>query len=121
MCNLIALTTLLHLYPVFFTNKQLMYKIIILISTILSFSWHMNNELINWIYYLDYFFALLIPLNEIVFIKCSIIKILLLNIFLFVTNKYIDIISLDSKNLYYYLHSIWHIISALKNIYLLKN
>ena len=118
--NLLILTTSLHylaIIPIIakygyikIPNFNRIYLNIILVSTTLSIIWHRFNKLM----YPDYFFAGLWFIQDILWSLLLIQPyIIYLNIIIFGLN-----IITNYMNNYIIYHSLWHVISALKCIYI---
>ena len=106
--NLLVLTTVPHLFTIFYTNGNLLYNTLITMSTFFSILWHIHNEPENILKKLDYLFAILVVLQEVYSKKF--IKVILLNTIIFIVNKKT---SCRSKA-----HCIWHLLSATKCMYI---
>jgi len=109
---LLCATTSLH-YLSLIPNTFFIYKMLIFTSTSLSFLWHYYNEPKNILFYLDYGMAILWSVYDfyLVFNADHFYMISLI----FLLNKMID--KCDEKKYVYY-HSLWHIISALKSLFI---
>jgi hypothetical protein len=103
----LILTTLPHLFAAYGKNK--VYSIIIITSTSLSILYHAEHEQNVIITQLDYIVAGILALYEITIDKKSI----LLNLILLFIN-----LNIPYNNNYPFYHSIWHLLSAAKTIYI---
>ena len=119
--KLLIVSSMLHYFadqP--FTKKNLIgkynnYVLTIILSTTLSILWHISNERYGLLFFLDYSFAYLWFLQDVYhgYNNNHLFQILYLNMFILILN-----ICSSYKNYYYYTHSVWHIISALKCYYI---
>ena len=117
--NFIIISTLLHyisIYPLLIYNNyyELLYIFIIIISTTFSVLYHYYQEANLFINIIDYSLAFLWLIYDLIFALYihHLFEIALSNIFIFLINIYIP------YNYYYkYLHTIWHILSAIKCFY----
>lgn len=121
--NLLMISTMLHYFAIIpFSNKILIeqysnYILTIILSTTFSILWHTNSYPAGILFFMDYSFAHLWFLQDLYhgYNKNHLLKILFLNMFVFILN-----IFSSYKIYYYYTHSIWHIISAMKCYYVSK-
>ena len=116
--NLLIMTTLLHycaIYPLLYgKHNNNNYIIIIILGTSLSILYHID-ETNYYIFICDYIMALYWLLHDIV-IALYIDKLFIigtLNFIIFIIN-----IIVPYDNNYIYNHSIWHVLSAIKCIYI---
>jgi hypothetical protein len=103
----LILTTLPHLFAINWNDN--IYSMIIITSTSLSILYHLEHEKNINITNIDYVVAGILALYEITIDKKSI----LLNIILLFIN-----LSIPYNNNYPLYHSIWHLLSACKTIYM---
>ena len=113
----VILTTLPHYIACYFAYQtNILYSTIIFLSSSFSVIWHFFNQPRNILFYLDYTFAFLWFLTELILAFISkdlflVIVVILLNILVVLSNKIkLSYMSYDT------IHSIWHIISASKGI-----
>lgn len=109
---MLVLSTLPH-YVAIAYSENTGYTITILVSSTLSVVWHALGEPYGIWMYLDYFAALCWFLYELYLGKNK-ITILLLNGVVFTLNRLIP------QEHYIVYHSIWHLISSMKSIYISK-
>lgn len=114
----VILTTLPHYIACYFAYQtNILYAIIIFLSSTFSVIWHLFNQPRNSLFYLDYGFAFLWFLAEL--ILASQIKNPFLVFIVLATNATIAIsneIRLSGMS-YDTIHSIWHCLSAFKGIF----
>jgi len=110
--NYLVLSTLPHYLALYPKNNSL-YRAVIFTSSTLSVLWHIYNEPINIIFYLDYAAAAIWFFYDIFlgFHTKNIYTIFILNFIVFILNQSI-------KNEYVFYHSVWHIMSAIKCYYI---
>jgi hypothetical protein len=121
---ILILTALLHLcalYPSLYYNKiyyniSVFYNIIILFATLFSMLWHLDesNKIIMYIDYLLAFLWLILDIYIALLNYILLLQILLLNFIIFFLN-----ILIKKNNMYYIYHSIWHIQSSIKCLYII--
>jgi hypothetical protein len=117
--DIIILTIFPHLFTLFYTRFDFVYSTIIILSSGSSFIWHYNCEPHNHYLLLDYFFAGLISYYEVYKVpeKYQLLtfsynaSILLFNKAVYILSKY-KIIN------YPRWHSVYHILSSIKTIYI---
>jgi hypothetical protein len=114
----VILSTLPHFIACYFAIKvSYQYATIIALSSIMSVIWHLNKEpKWNLLFYLDYGFALLWLIYDIMYIIY--IKNLYISISIIVLNK-ISIITnlIHMEGISYDItHTIWHLLSSTKGI-----
>ena len=125
----LLLSTLPHFFCLFFISRcentsidyfvSHFYSTIIICSSTLSLVWHWLREPMNFIFYLDYGFAvtwvflevILAAIHESLF---TFITIILLNFFILFTNQVGDYFAMHSVVRYSYGHSLWHLLSSFK-------
>ena len=124
--NLTTLSTITHyasIIPIMkYTNNDILlyrYRNIIFLSSSASVIWHSYNEPSNILFYIDYSGAIIWFIFDLLFAiksknKITIVKFLLLNFIVLVSNLLIDKKSVN----YNILHSAWHILSSLKCYYI---
>ena len=124
--NLTTLSTITHyasIIPIMkYTNNDVLlyrYRNIIFLSSSASVIWHSYNEPSNILFYIDYSGAIIWFIFDLLFAiksknKITIVKFLLLNFIVLVSNLLIDKKSVN----YNILHSAWHILSSLKCYYI---
>jgi len=98
------------------------YSSVVLISSTLSLMWHLYREPISLIYWLDYGFAVMWVAVEMLMALAEtsisiVLTILLLNIFVAFTNQISDYLAVFRVITYTYGHSIWHLLSSCKCIF----
>ena len=106
------LTTLAHLFAIIPMYHDIIYIMIIILSTLLSTIWHIMNEVKNVIYYLDYIMVIILVTYEL-YISYNKYITITLNFIIFIINQY----SNKCSN-YKTIHGIWHIMSAIKCYYI---
>lgn len=98
------------------------YSIIIGCSSTLSVLWHRNKEPKNILFWLDYglagiwtiydlLMAILLKPTYYIFVIC------LLNCIILITNYMVDYLDRTHRIAYVKGHTLWHILSAMKSIY----
>ena len=124
--NLTTLSTITHyasIIPIMkYTKNDILlyrYRNIIFLSSSASVIWHSYNEPSNILFYIDYSGAIIWFIFDLLFAiksknKITIVKFLLLNFIILVSNLLID----KKSNNYNILHSAWHILSSLKCYYI---
>ena len=115
----IILSIFPHLFSLFFIFNNITYSTLISIATISSILWHLDKEGNTFLFF-DYTCALLLFLYEIIFnLDYEILQyIIYSNIFLVLMNKTVLILSLKKKINYVKWHSIFHLASSLKTIFI---
>ena len=121
-CNVI-LTTIPHLFGLFFTFDNFFYSSIIISSTLTSILWHRKREPNNILLYLDYGSASILSFYEIYrayyYIHNGLFTIAICsNIYILVFNKIIYFLSKEGVIKYSLWHSFYHILSSVKTILL---
>ena len=121
----VILTTLPHYIACYFAYQiNILYGTIIFLSSSFSVIWHFFNQPRNSLFYLDYTFAFFWFLTELILASLTknlflVFVIILLNITVAILNE-IKLVGIS----YDTIHSIWHLISTFKGIfvaYLLVN
>ena len=126
----VVLSTIPHYISLFFIfnndmndNKYyIVYIVTVIISSTLSLYWHILKEPKNIVFYADYLFAVIWTILEIILITIKgdfsdIIAVIFLNKLVFITNQLVNYLSKKDIIIYEKGHSIWHILSSLKCIY----
>lgn len=120
-CNVI-LTTVPHLFGLFFTFDNFFYSSIIISSTLTSILWHRKREPNNILLYLDYGSAGILSFYEIYrayYIHNGLFTIAICsNMYVLVFNKIIYFLSKEGIIKYSLWHSFYHILSSVKTILL---
>ena len=126
LINLTTLSTITHyasIIPIMkYTNNDILlyrYRNIIFLSSSATLIWHSYSEPSNILFYIDYSGAIIWFIFDLLFAiksknKIIIVKFLLLNFIVLVSNLLIDKKSVN----YNILHSAWHILSSLKCYYI---
>jgi hypothetical protein len=120
---LLLLTTALHYFAILphlikYYNNILphyhrVYINLIILSTTFSIIWHYYNEPRNILLFFDYYFGFLWFVGDMLWaLDLNNISIVLLNLGCFFLN-----ININYSNNYVLYHSIWHVINAIKSIY----
>ena len=124
--NLTTLSTITHyasIIPIMkYTNNDILlyrYRNIIFISSSATLIWHSYNEPSNILFYIDYSGAIIWFIFDLLFAiksknKITLVKFLLLNFIVLISNLLIDKKSVN----YNILHSAWHILTSLKCYYI---
>jgi hypothetical protein len=128
----LLLSTLPHFFCLFFicrcentsTYYNIMnhfYSTIIICSSTLSLAWHWLREPMNFIFYLDYGFAVTWVLIEVILAAVhesflTLITIIILNFFILFTNQVGDYFAMHKIVRYSHGHSLWHLLSSFKCI-----
>jgi len=122
--SILILTTSLHCVSLFpslyyitkYSNITILYNTVISLATLFSILWHLD-ETNKIIMYIDYFLALVWLIFDIYISLLNYIllfQVLLLNFIIFYLNTLIK-----KNNMYYIYHSIWHIISSIKCLFII--
>ena len=123
--SLSTITHYLSIIPILkytYNNTTLnRYKNIIIGSSTASLLWHTFNEPQNILYYIDYSGAVIWCIFDLLLAhrtknKIIIMKIILVNFIVLITNLLIDSHK-SNKDKYVLLHSCWHILSSIKCYY----
>ena len=126
LINLTTLSTITHyasIIPIMkYTNNDILlyrYRNIIFISSSATLIWHSYSEPSNILFYIDYSGAIIWFIFDLLFSiksknKITIVKFVLLNFIVLISNLLIDKKSVN----YNILHSAWHILSSLKCYYI---
>lgn len=108
-----VISTLPHYLALLFTAKSALYSFVIFSSSSCSVYWHILGEPRNEVWILDYMLAYMWFIAELALIPTEYaLRVTLLNFLVLVVNKWAD----RSRN-YDLHHSIWHLLSAAKSIY----
>ena len=108
-----VLSTLPHYLALLFTGKNAVYSFVVFSSTSCSVYWHILGEPRNEIWILDYMLAYMWFIAELaVNHKEEALLITLLNFGVLLVNKWTD-----TSRQYHFHHSMWHLLSASKAIY----
>lgn len=120
---ILVLSTLLHCCSLFqslyynkiYYNISILYNIVILLATTFSILWHLDetNKIIMYIDYLLAFIWLVLDIYIALLNYILLIQVLLLNFITF----YLNILIIKNETYYIY-HSIWHIVSSIKCLYI---
>ena len=120
--NLLILTTLPHFIPLYYIFNDKLYFTIVLFSGTFSISWHYLCEPKNFVFVIDYLFGLIWSLYELGIVYIYLYEMfyvtILLNLIVLSNNILMDHISRNNLVSYKYAHSIFHITSSLKTIYI---
>lgn len=117
--NLLILSTIPHFYTLHYITNDKIYFTIVLFSSSFSILWHYLCEPKNFIFFIDYTLGLLWTLYEIYkFRNEYILQVIFMNLFVLFTNILTDEISKKKILEYKYSHSIFHIVSSIKTIYI---
>jgi hypothetical protein len=117
----IVLSTLPHLASILFflgcpTTSAIIYCLIILVSSSLSIIWHIHHEPNNYIFMLDYAFAIAWNAADIVITYDTTNSVLFLNSIIFTTNQITDYLANRHIITYENGHTLWHVLSFSKSI-----
>lgn len=119
----VILSTLPHILSIAYISgcigKGAAYDIyagIICISSSLSIAWHIHREPRNMLFYLDYIFALAWSIGDIV--MAPLLQSMLLNLCVLSANLLSDYLAKKGIIPYDIGHSIWHVMSSAKSIYI---
>ena len=116
--NLLILTTIPHYIAIYYTyNKNIYYSTIIMSSTISSILWH-NYHTSKYLYIIDHSLAVLLSIYEILNNIQNQELIIYITIFTFFINKITDILAYYNILNYKIGHSLFHLISSIKTIYI---
>lgn len=108
-----VLSTLPHYLALVFTGKSALYSFVVFSSTSCSVYWHILGEPHNEIWILDYLLAYIWFIAELALNPTKhALLITLLNFVVLIVNKWTD-----RSRQYDLHHSIWHLLSAAKAIY----
>jgi len=120
---ILALTTAPHYLTIIplnikCTELTLRYNYIIIISTSFSIMWHLQNEPFGLLLFLNYLFAYIWNIYDIILVldeknRNGLVQIILLNCIMAYTNY-----SIVYNNSYLYYYSLWHAVSVLKCYYI---
>jgi len=117
----IILTTIPHLFSLFFTFDNFFYSSIIISSTITSILWHRKKEPSNILLILDYSSAGILSFYEIYrsyYIYNRIFTVALYsNIYVLIFNKLVYFLSTKNTIEYSSWHSFYHVLSFIKTIF----
>lgn len=111
-----VMSTLPHYLALMYTGNNLLYSTVVFASTTASVYWHMMGEPRNEIWIIDYMLAYIWFIVELTLAptKYSLL-ITVLNLVVLLVNKWAD----RSRN-YDVHHSMWHLLSAMKSIYVAR-
>jgi len=115
----IILTIFPHLFSLIYTFNNITYSSLILMSTLTSILWHLDREKNKFLFF-DYICASSLFLYELnIGIEYEILQsVLYSNILLLIMNKTILILSIKKKINYIKWHSLFHLMSSLKTIFI---
>jgi len=117
--SLLIVTSSFHFIALYYALYDTMFACVMFFSIVFSILWHLLDEPMNIIFYLDYLFALIETFCEIYLTADNNYhytkRIIYLNLIILVLNKIIDRCADYAFN-----HSMWHIISALKYYYVAR-
>ena len=115
--DIIILTIFPHLFSLYYTFNNHVYSTLIILSTLSSILWHLDHEGRKFLFF-DYTCAGLLFLYELKIGLEIIDCVVYLNMLLLITNKTVLILSLNKKINYFKWHSVFHLLSSLKTIYI---
>lgn len=123
VARLTVLTTLLHYLAIpCIRNVNLPhraeYMCFIYLSTTVSVAWHMGGEMYNWIMAIDYLLAILWTLFDFILSGPYFWTVFCLNTGILFLNAGVELISQGDYQSYEFYHSVWHVLSALKAMYI---
>ena len=110
---MLVLSTIPHYLSIRFPWNS--HNYIIIASSTFSALWHFYGEPKTLLYYLDYFFALVWFLTDILRSRKFLKTIIALNAIVFITN-----ICIKYNSDYWLYHSLWHLLSSEKCLYVSK-
>ena len=120
--DLIILTIIPHLFTLFFTFNNSVYTAIVCSSSISSYLWHKNHEPRNHLLVCDYILAGTLSMYEIINIyninEDWLYISIYINVGVLTFNKIVYILSLRRTVNYSKWHSLYHILSSVKSIFL---
>lgn len=118
----IIVTIIPHLFTLYFTFDNLIYTTIILSSSLSSYIWHKYHEPSNYLLAVDYILAGTLSYYEIFIMynnnKAWFYFSIYVNMFVFTFNQLVYILSLNNIIKYSRWHSLYHIMSSVKSIFL---
>ena len=120
---LLPLTTLFHLGPLWIPHECFQsfldpYPNIVMAATITSFLWHLTGEKVRLLTVLDYTFAFLWAVLDVLYAYTfhdleTIVQVLYLNLVVAIIHRAHEFIKTD-RECYVYNHSLWHLLSTTK-------
>lgn len=111
---MLVLSTIPHYLSIRFPWTS--HNYIVIVSSTFSVLWHWYGEPKNLLHYLDYFFALVWFLTDISRCRRGVLTaIIVLNAIVFITN-----ICIKYNSDYWLYHSLWHLLSSAKSLYVSK-
>ena len=120
--DLIIITILPHLLSIYYTYIDPIYTSIIISSSISSYLWHHNREPQNHLLLIDYFFAGLLSYYEVSnMYNCNkdwFYFSIYINLYVLTFNKIIYLLALQNIINYSKWHSIYHLLSSGKTLFL---
>lgn len=119
LCDFIILTTIPHIFTLYYTASDICYTTIIAMATMSSFSWHKTHESCKKLLIIDYFCASVLCSYEVYRSEDKLFTIQINTGLLFI-NKLMDVLSKYKILKYGIGHCIFHIISCYKTYYMAK-
>lgn len=113
--DLVIISTIPHYLALFFISKDIYYSFLILISSSSSVLWHLYEHDLN-LYYIDHTLAVLLSLYEIIIDNNN--ENIYFNLLSFLTCHFMHLLVSYKIMSYNYSHSIFHIVSSCKTIYI---
>lgn len=119
-CNLLILTTLPHYAALYYTyDKDIYHSIIIISSTLSSILWHKYHTN-KYLYIIDHILALSLSSYEILNTTKNQESVIYITLFTFLISKITDLLAQYKILNYKTGHSIYHLVSVSKTIYISK-
>jgi hypothetical protein len=120
--QLIILTIVPHLFALYFSSDNIVYTTIIISSTCSSYVWHYYHEPANYLLLIDYLFAGILSFSEIFYMYRNNIQwfyfSIYMNLYVLLFNKLVYILSINKTIKYSKWHSVYHLLSSAKTIFL---
>ena len=110
---MLVLSTIPHYLSIRFPWTS--HNYIVIVSSTFSVLWHWYGEPKTLLHYLDYFFALVWFLTDISRSRKFLTTVIALNAIVFITN-----ICIKYNSDYWLYHSLWHLLSSAKSLYISK-
>ena len=120
------LSLLLCKDPVFDGGLTQKFSVIIVTSTLLSVLWHRLREPMGFLFWIDYGFAILWMIMELLlsisqsasFVSLNTMIIISLNMVTFLMNQLVDSLAIFNIVSYQNGHSVWHLFSSVKCVFI---
>jgi hypothetical protein len=118
LSDTIILSTVPHFLALFYTKDDTYYSSLVILSCLSSILWHETHETSKILFFIDYFFAFSLVYYELKENQNQKMLVLSINFLTLFSNKFADLLSYFGILKYNKGHSVYHLISSWKTIYI---